>query len=581
MFTDNRSGDKVHAVESARYDLTMQHATRIISGVVATAICIGAAWWSRLPVAAEDPQAGEEEIHRAPAAAGKPAVADPTNCGTLRLTIHDAATSRPTFARLNVVGSDGNYYEPDENPLAPWSLHRLGNRLGKGPFRYYGWFFYGGGTLDVHVPPGEVRVEAWKGFECLPVTLRATVAPGRTAELSIELRRVSFAATNGLTLHSGDTHIHLDRRTATDDARCLDLAEAEDIEFAHILCMNEPRSYQPTMDQQLHPQLRGMGNTSQVARGRYQIASGQEYRANTYGHICFVGGSRLVEAELSRNPNNWPPFGVVAAELHGIGGYAFHAHGGYGKEIYADLAQRTTDGVELLQFAEYRDVGLEGWYHILNAGFRFPAVGASDYPYCRALGDCRTYVLTRGANPTFQDWNRAAAEGRSFFTTGPLLWLSTGDHGPGDTVTLPPQGADVVFRIRMQSPIVEVEELQLIEGGVVRERLQLTPETNEQHRHQREALSWEGRIPLKRSTWIAVRALARSSGGRENAEAHTNPLYVKVGDSTPVRRESVEWLLKKLDERSAVNAARTFEEKARVLDYMGRSRKALVELLGK
>jgi hypothetical protein len=559
----------------------MQSATRILSSVLAVAICVGAAWWSRLPIAADDPQAGEEEVHRAPGAttAGKPAVADSEKHGTLRLTILDAATKQPTFARINVVGSDGNYYEPDRNPLAPWSLHRLGNRAGKGPFRYYGWFFYGGGTREVDVPPGEVRVEAWKGFEHLPVDRIVTVAAGRTADVSLELQRVSFVGRDGLNLHSGDTHIHLDRRIAPDDARCLDLAEAEDIEFAHILCMNDPRSYQATMDQQLHPQLRGMGKSSEVTRGRYRVASGQEYRANTYGHICLVGGSRLVEAELSRDPNNWPPFGIVAAELHGIGGYAFHAHGGYGKEIYADLAQRATDGVELLQFAEYRDFGLEGWYHVLNAGYRFPAVGASDYPYCRALGDCRTYVLTKSAIPTFQEWDRAAAEGRSFFTTGPLLWLTAGDHQPGDTITLPAEGSDLAVRIRMQSPVVAVEELQLIEGGVIRDRLKLTPDTNERHRHQREEMLWEPRLPLKRSTWVAVRALARSPAGREDAEAHTNPLYIKVGDTSPVRRESVEWLLKKLDERIATNTARTFEEKAALLSYMARSRRTLVTFL--
>src|SRR5262249_18392041 len=229
--------------------------------------------------------------------------------------------------------------------------------------------------------------------------------------------------------------------------------------------------------------------------------------------------------------------------------------------------------------AEYRDLGLEGWYHVLNAGYRFPAVGASDYPYCRALGDCRTYVLTRGASPTFEEWDRAAAEGRSFFTTGPLLWLTAGDHQPGDTLTLPGEGSDLAFGIRVHSPVVAVEELQLIEGGVIRERVKLTPDTNERHRHQREEMLWEPRLSLKRSTWVAVRALARSTGGHENAEAQTNPLYVKVGDTSPVRRESVEWLLKKLNERIAANAARTFEEKSALLNYMERSRRALVALL--
>jgi hypothetical protein len=159
----------------------------------------------------------------------------------------------------------------------------------------------------------------------------------------------------------------------------------------------------------------------------------------------------------------------------------------------------------------------------------------------------------------FQEWDRAAAEGRSFFTTGPLLWLTAGDHQPGDTLALPADGSDIALRIRMQSPVVSVEELQLIEGGVIRERLKLTPDTNERHQHQREAMLWEPRLPLQRSTWVAGRALARSPGGRENAEAHTNPLYVKVGDTSPLRRASAEWLLKKLDERIAVNAARTFD----------------------
>lgn len=499
----------------------------------------------------------------------------------MRLTILDAATKQPTFARLNVVGSDGNYYEPESNPLAPWSLKRLGNRTGKGPFRYYGWFFYGGGVLEIRVPPGEVRVEAWKGFEHLPVSLHATIAAGKTADLPVELRRISFAGMNGTNLHSGDTHIHLDRRTPVDDERALDLAEAEDIDFAHILCMNEPRAYRPTMDEQLHPQLQGMGRKSERSRGNYHIVSGQEYRANTYGHICLVGGSRLVEAEGSRDPNNWPPFGVVANELHGIGGFAFHAHGGYGKEIYADVPLRATDGVELLQFAEYRDIGLEGWYHILNAGFRFPAVGACDYPYCRALGDCRTYVYTKTKKPTFEEWDRAAAEGRSFFTTGPLLWLSAGAHSPGDTIALPAEGELLSFRIHMQSPIARVKELQLIEGGVIRERLQLTPRSEARHEHQGKEMTWDVRIPTKRSTWVAARALARSAAGREDVEAHTNPVYVTVGETPSVRRESVEWLLKKLDDRIAVNTARSFEEKTLLLDYMSKSRKALAALLDK
>ncbi|MDG1893338.1 MAG: hypothetical protein P8J37_00360 [Fuerstiella sp.] len=54
--------------------------------------------------------------------------------------------------------------------------------------------------------------------------------------------------------------------------------------------------------------------------------------------------------------------------------------------------QGNVDGVELLQFGVYRGIGLTHWYHMLNTGFRVPAMGACDYPACRKLGDCKTYV---------------------------------------------------------------------------------------------------------------------------------------------------------------------------------------------
>ncbi len=551
----------------------MQRTARFLAGIIAAAICVSAASWSRLPVAADDPQKAEEEIHRAPGAtaAGSPAVADPNKSGRVQITVVDAVSDEPTHCRINVVGADGNYYEPAENVLAAWSLHRLGNRIGKGPFRYYGWFFYSNGTCEVDVAPGKVRVEVWKGFEYAPLTETTTVAAGETVAVKLAIQRVDDPSSRGW--YSGDTHIHLDRRNDADDERCLDLAAAEDIRFAHILCMNDPRTYQPVMEQQIHHQMQGLGKKSERQRGIYHISSGQEYRANTFGHICLVGGSRLVEADgLKTDPNNWPPFGLLAEELHGIGGFAFHAHGGYGKEIYADVPLRATDGVELLQFAEYRDVGLEGWYHILNAGYRFPAVGACDYPYCRELGDCRTYVHIKG-EPSFEKWNRGAAEGRSYFTTGPLLELTVNDRLPGDTLSLPAVKTMLRVKIRVQSPVAAVQEMRLIEGGEVKQRKELPAQYREQ------PIVWQTELTVDSSTWIAVQATAKSVQGREDVEAHTNPVYVKVGGSSPVRRASVEWLLKKLDERIAVNAARTFDDKERVLDYMAESRKALVELL--
>ena len=97
-----------------------------------------------------------------------------------------------------------------------------------------------------------------------------------------------------------------------------------------------------------------------------------------------------------------------------LGGVSLYAHGGYAQEIYADVAQGNVDGVELLQFGVYRGIGLTDWYHILNSGFRFPAMGACDYPACRKLGDCKTYVRLPAVEttPDFEQWTRGMAAGQ-------------------------------------------------------------------------------------------------------------------------------------------------------------------------
>lgn len=120
-------------------------------GIASLLPFLAAAVLARLPTPApkaplpKDANPTEEAFIQTPAGftrPGKAAVADGPRTGTVRLTVVDDATGRPTFARVNVVGPDGNYYEPKDHALAPWSLHRSGNRPGKGPIRYYGWFFY-------------------------------------------------------------------------------------------------------------------------------------------------------------------------------------------------------------------------------------------------------------------------------------------------------------------------------------------------------------------------------------------------------------------------------------------------------
>jgi hypothetical protein len=502
---------------------------------------------------------------------GRPAVAQGDQVGTLRVVVADQETGRPAFCRVNVVGADGNYYEPKENPLAPWSLHQTANRKGKAPIRYYGWFFYSPGEFTVTVPAGLVCVEVWKGYEFRPVTLSTRVAAGATRDLKVALQRT--VPMTDLGYYSGDTHIHLNRTTQADDERALDLLAAEDIRFGFILCMNDPRTYSGVMSRQIWPQTNGFGPTSVQRRGAYTIASGQEYRCNTYGHICLLMPRRLVLEDTTVDPNNWPVFGLVGQETRQLGGYSFHAHGGYAREIYADFAQRATDGVELLQFAEYRGIALQGWYRMLNIGYRFPAVGACDFPYCRALGDSRTYVTSTGP-PTAADWVRHAAQGRSFFTTGPLVLLDVDGQAPGDTLRKEGKGPHrVTARVRVRCEVAPVTHVDLVVNGRTVQQLVVPRAVG-----QGQWLELEEAVELTESSWLAARAYSTATTGKPDAEAHTNPVYVTVDGQAPYNQADLDWLVARLDEQIAATEKRNFAEKPKALEFFRRSREELQHL---
>lgn len=507
---------------------------------------------------------------------GKPAVADPANSARLKVTILDATTGKPTACRVNVVGSDGNFYQPTENSLKQFSLTGTwpetlaGNRPGKAPIRYFGHFFYTTGEFSVDVPSGPVRVEVWKGLEFRAEQISTHVVAGTTRDLKLSLSHAVPMAAQGW--HSGDPHLHFIRSNDQDDETIFNLLEAEDIHLGLVLCYNEDTSdYRGLMPAQATPQLRGLGMKSLRRRGPYQIISGQEYRNGVLGHLNLFLRDRLALDGNRLDPNNGPLFADIATETREQGGYAFHAHGGYGLEIWADLVEGATNGVELLQFGIYRGIGLDGWYHVLNAGFRFPGLAACDYPACRKLGDCRTYAYVE-REPTFESWLKAVADGRSFMTTAPLLFLEVDDRKPGDIIqTTAGQAQKLRARVRVRSETAPVTNVQLVVGGNVMRELVVSREAG-----TAQWLELEESVDINQSTWIAARAFSRSPDGAADAESHTNPVYVYADGQLPFSADSADWLIARIDEQIQDQQRRESPEKQRAIEYFQRARKTLL-----
>ncbi|MFN0196243.1 MAG: PVC-type heme-binding CxxCH protein [Planctomycetaceae bacterium] len=510
---------------------------------------------------------------------GLPAVAKGEQTGRVRVRICDDATGEPTPCRVNVVGSDGQYYRPEKNHLAQYGFtgywpekpHRA-NRMEKAPIRYYGWFFYSTGEAEVIVPAGETRIEVLKGFEFAPVTHTITIEAGAAQDVELTLERTLAAAPFGY--YSGDPHLHITRETEDDETLIFDLLEAEDVEYGSILAYNEPAGpYFGFMNRMDMPQLRGFGKTSLASRNNYVIMSGQEYRSGTYGHLNLFGRDELVLPGENINADNWPLYGEIGRQTQRDGGFAMYAHGGYSQAIYADFVQRNVNGVELLQFGEYRMIGLEDWYNILNIGYRFPASGASDYPACRAFGDCRTYVYS-DERPTMNEWLKGHAEGRSFMTTGPLLLLTVNDQHPGSTIEHQGKGAKTVrVKICVRSEVAPIEKLQLIVNGKVHQEWNIAA-ADRQGTWTEQVLD----VELTAAAWIAARAYSTSPDGRPDADAHTNPVYVYRNGKMPYRQASLDAIVVKLDGQIARHQQRDFPEKTKVVNYFQQSREQLQKI---
>ena len=156
------------------------------------------------------------------------------------------------------------------------------------------------------------------------------------------------------------------------------------------------------------------------------------------GHVTIVLADDYVPAQgWSANADLGPSLAVIGDQARELGGYMGLNHGGYYRREadYLGLTGKS-DFLELLQLGGYRGLGLDGWYDFLNLGYRWPIVGASDFPYSRELGDSLTYVFSE-TEPTPRSFMEGVVQGRSFVTSGPMLLVSVNGKGPGESLHFP------------------------------------------------------------------------------------------------------------------------------------------------
>ncbi|RPI89882.1 MAG: hypothetical protein EHM42_02265 [Planctomycetaceae bacterium] len=184
--------------------------------------------------------------------------------------------------------------------------------------------------------------------------------------------------------------------------------------------------------------------------------------------------------------------------------------------------------------------GWQIYYALLNCGFRLaPTAGTASGVHPVPLGFSRVYVHTGDAFDADR-WLAGLKAGRSFVTTGPMLFATVDGRLPGEEFEF---GAGESRRVTVDIETVserEVSAIEILVNGVV--AASIAPDSTKTSQGAWK-VSARRVIELRESSWVAVRCVEPRDDGRKRF-AHTAPWRVSIG-GRPInpRREQVEYFV--------------------------------------
>ena len=452
----------------------------------------------------------------------------------------------------------------------------------------------------MRLPDGDYTVESKRGPEYL-VGQQSVSIDATHRHIDIKLRRWIDPSKWGL--YSGDTHIHAGGcahyeipTEGVSPETMIRQVRGEGLSVGDILTWGPSWYYQKlfftgqavspaaTLE---HPELQAANNASLSPRAtaedadsvlRYDVeVSG--FPSSHAGHLVLL---RLKEQDYpgTKLIEDWPSWNLpilkwVKAQGDALGGYAHCGSGmavdskelpnyeippmdGVGtQEAIVDV---THDVCDFLSGTNTNSVAeLNGWYHMLNCGFRMSMVGETDFPCASDYrpGAGRSYVRLDKrpkGDAGYEEWVRGLKQGRLYCGDGRshILEFKVNDRrtGEGDlsftaggilaiealvAARLEPQPTPDTEVIRKDPNGYHVEKarigssrevaVELIVNGVPADRVSLIADGMPRPIRLK--------APVYRSSWVALRVFP---------SVHTHPVFVRVNDK-PIRasKRSAQW----------------------------------------
>ena len=296
------------------------------------------------------------------------------------------------------------------------------------------------------------------------------------------------------------------------------------------------------------------------------------------GHLVLLGVKEDDYPNTTR-VDEWPSWDLPVLQWgKSQGGIVGFSHSGWGLQVRSDqlpnyempgfdgiganeyVVDITHDAVDFISAVDTPSVWeLNVWYHTLNVGFRTRISGETDFPciYDDKVGLGRSYVKLDKL--TYRGWIEGIRDGRNYVSDGmshlidfKINGVELGTHGSevrlgdGESAHVELKAAAMLAKfpdpkfhnLRYdEKPYWHVERARIPGTREVPVELLVNglPVATKHLMADGQVYDLEFDVPIKKSSWIAVRILPSS---------HTNPIFALV-DGKPVRasRRSAEWLL--------------------------------------
>jgi len=516
---------------------------------------------------------------------------DEKKTATLRGEVLDAATGKAIPARVYIQGADGTWYHARSADPAGAAVKYDKRRPESNSYEVHT-------ALSAHpfiadLPPGRYTVTVERGKEYHTLTKDITVGSGMSTEQFKLTRWVDLAARGW---YSGDTHVH---RTLAETPTAM---LAEDLNVAFPLLHWVQDAYTPpaksTLIREADP-----GRLIQVDATHVIYPRNTEYEIFAVGKQRHTLGAFFVINHQTEFEEGVPPVSPLARKARREGGLIELDKHNWPWSMAlipvmpVDLFELTNNHVWRTEFAfrgygeqpaDYMkiertdkgwtewgwiDFGFQNYYALLNCGLRLrPTGGTASGVHPVPLGFGRVYVHVP-EKFSYEDWLDGLNKGRSFVTTGPMLFVKVNGQMPGH-VFKEREAAEYQVEGSAVSAI-PLHRIEIIVNGEVAKTIK--PENRKTDRGGFTS-ALDEKLKIDSSSWIAVRCFEDRPDKRIRF-AHSAPVHVDVaGKPLRPRKVEIDYLCKRVDDqitRSAEllpkEAADEYREALRIYREIGKN----------